>query len=109
MNEYFSLTAAPSRKTPRLFQERVLCLKLTVTALEFTDTVRVRHPGREGLAGYFLLVGLYPKPQGGIVDPDFPGDLGYRQRVIDHSLSGLLLELRSIGLASWHLIPFLSR
>jgi hypothetical protein len=35
--------------------------------------------------------------------------LGNRQRVLDDSSGGLLLELRRVDFASWHSIPFLSR
>src|ERR1700760_1109047 len=91
------------------FQERVFRLKLAVTAFQLAYALLVRHVGRDGLAGGLLPVGLHPESERGIVNADFSRNLRYGQRVINDSLSGLLLELRSKSSASWHCVPFLSR
>ena len=91
------------------FQERVFGLKFTVPSFQLAYALLVRHIGRDRLAGYLLPVGLHPESESGIVNTDFSRDLRYRQRVVNNSLSGLLLEFRSKSSASWHCIPFLSR
>src|SRR5215469_14037198 len=91
------------------FQERVLLLKLTISSFQLADALLVGHVGRDRLARELLPVILHPESESGIVDAEFPCNLRDGQRVIDHPLDGLLLELRSKGFASWHLIPFLSR
>src|SRR6185437_6527822 len=90
------------------FQERVFRLKLAVTSFQLAYALLVRHVGRDRLASDTFPVGLHPESESGVVNTGFPRDLRYRQRVVDDSLSGLLLELRSKSSASWHGIPFLS-
>ena len=91
------------------FQEGVFRLELAVTPLQLAYALLVRHIGRDWLAYDLLPVGLHPESESGVVNTDFPRDLRYGQRVVNDSLSGLLLELRSKSSASWHGIPFLSQ
>jgi hypothetical protein len=91
------------------FQERVFRFKLAVATFQLAYALLVWHVGRDRLPGDPLPVCFNPKSQGGIVNADFSRHLRYGQRVVNDSLSGLLLKFRRIGLPSWHLTPFLSR
>src|ERR1700742_4991145 len=98
------------REVRRSFSEEgYFHFKFAVTALKFPDPLVIRHAFRDRLTGELFLIRLHPEAQGGIVHAEFSRHLCDRKRVFDHSSGGLFLELRSIGLALWHLIPFLSR
>src|SRR5690348_3621235 len=98
------------REVRRSFSEEgYFHFKFAVTALKFPDPLVIRRAFRDRLTGELFLIRLHPEAQGGIVHAEFSRHLCDRKRVFDHSSGGLFLELRSIGLALWHLIPFLSR
>src|SRR5262249_22743341 len=98
----------PREVRGRFFQERVLHLELAVAAFQFPYPLAVRHIRWQRIRGMLAAVLLHPESEGGIVDPDFPGHLGYcpRRSGFDHYLGGLLLKLRSVSSRlPWHSVP----
>src|SRR5205085_3779239 len=85
------------REIRRSFSEEgYFHFKFSVAALELTDPLAVRCLVRDRLPAFLFPVRLDPEAQCGIVHSEFPRHLGNRQRVIDHLLGGLILELGSV-------------